>query len=331
MEDDWDLHAVVRGCAATLTTTNTNTNTNINTTTTTTNNSTNNNPFFHHSSYLPNFYNYGEYHNSFDHLIINHDMNDVMDPFFNLQEFYFDVPRSQPINTAPVMTAAIQVLQQPNHEVVNIVQQVLPPHEMNFVQNSQENIVEFNNIPANNSQPIRARRSRKNQPVKMIRQMTQEELSADAWAWRKYGQKPIKGSAYPRNYYRCSTSKGCAARKHVERNSTDPVTFVVAYCGEHTHPRPTHRSSLAGTTRSKVTLTGGAAAKNNTTQKDSNSSSPSGSGFSPDTPLAEGVEEDEENYNLMMNDDDDDDDDEDVFKGCQDFDNSSGGGATFNG
>ncbi|KAK4489576.1 hypothetical protein RD792_005388 [Penstemon davidsonii] len=229
-------------------------------------------------------------------------------------------------------TTAIPVLQQPHHEVVNIVQPV-PAPQMNIMQISQENIVEFNNIPANNSQPIRARR-RKNQPVKMIRQMTQEELSADAWAWRKYGQKPIKGSAYPRNYYRCSTSKGCAARKHVERNSTDPVTFVVAYCGEHTHPQPTHRSSLAGTTRSKLTPTGGAAAKNNTTQKGSNSSSPSGSGFSPDTPLAEGEEEDEENYNLMMNYDDDDDDDEDIFKGFQDFDNSSGGGreaATFNG
>lgn len=72
----------------------------------------------------------------------------------------------------------------------------------------------------------------------------------DAWAWRKYGQKPIKGSSYPRSYYRCSSSKGCLARKQVERSHLDPRVFLVTYTNsEHNHPQPTRRNSLAGTTR----------------------------------------------------------------------------------
>ncbi|VAI89027.1 unnamed protein product [Triticum turgidum subsp. durum] len=76
--------------------------------------------------------------------------------------------------------------------------------------------------------------------------------SADPWAWRKYGQKPIKGSPYPRGYYRCSTDKACEARKMVERCRDDPNSFILTYTGgEHSHPAPAHRNSLAGTTRNR--------------------------------------------------------------------------------
>ncbi|KAL9392338.1 hypothetical protein Peur_016258 [Populus x canadensis] len=61
---------------------------------------------------------------------------------------------------------------------------------------------------------------------------------SDSWAWRKYGQKPIKGSPYPRGYYRCSSSKGCPARKQVERSKLDPTMLVVTYSCEHNHPWP---------------------------------------------------------------------------------------------
>ncbi|KAD3068824.1 hypothetical protein R6Q59_031062 [Mikania micrantha] len=64
---------------------------------------------------------------------------------------------------------------------------------------------------------------------------------ADSWAWRKYGQKPIKGSPYPRGYYRCSSSKGCPARKQVERSRMDPTMVMVTYSCEHNHPWPASR------------------------------------------------------------------------------------------
>ncbi|KAL6544874.1 WRKY Transcription Factor [Orobanche minor] len=73
---------------------------------------------------------------------------------------------------------------------------------------------------------------------------------SDSWAWRKYGQKPIKGSPYPRGYYKCSSSKGCPARKQVERNKLDPNMLVVTYSYEHDHPnspdsRNNHRREAA--------------------------------------------------------------------------------------
>ncbi|PON58220.1 WRKY domain containing protein [Parasponia andersonii] len=95
-------------------------------------------------------------------------------------------------------------------------------------------------------------RKRKNQQKRMVCHVPAENLSTDLWAWRKYGQKPIKGSSYPRNYYRCSSSKGCAARKQVERSNTDVDTFIVTYTGDHTHPRPTHRNSLFGSTHNRL-------------------------------------------------------------------------------
>lgn len=76
-----------------------------------------------------------------------------------------------------------------------------------------------------------------------------EVIPSDLWAWRKYGQKPIKGSPYPRGYYRCSSSKGCMARKQVERSRSDPNMLVITYTAEHNHPWPMQRNVLAGYSR----------------------------------------------------------------------------------
>ncbi|KAK3153419.1 hypothetical protein QOZ80_2BG0172320 [Eleusine coracana subsp. coracana] len=86
-----------------------------------------------------------------------------------------------------------------------------------------------------------------------------EVVPSDLWAWRKYGQKPIKGSPYPRGYYRCSSSKGCSARKQVERSRTDPSMLVITYTSDHNHPWPTQRSALAGSTRPPASSSSAAA------------------------------------------------------------------------
>ncbi|XP_010545170.1 PREDICTED: probable WRKY transcription factor 65 [Tarenaya hassleriana] len=63
-----------------------------------------------------------------------------------------------------------------------------------------------------------------------------EGLPSDLWSWRKYGQKPIKGSPYPRGYYRCSTCKGCSAKKQIERCRTDASLLIITYSNTHNHP-----------------------------------------------------------------------------------------------
>eukprot|EP00258_Populus_trichocarpa_P035770 XP_024451789.1 probable WRKY transcription factor 35 isoform X2 [Populus trichocarpa] len=46
-------------------------------------------------------------------------------------------------------------------------------------------------------------------------------------------------------YYRCSTSKGCSAKKQVERCRTDASVLIITYTSNHNHPGPDlHESSL---------------------------------------------------------------------------------------
>ncbi|CAL5038730.1 unnamed protein product [Urochloa decumbens] len=67
----------------------------------------------------------------------------------------------------------------------------------------------------------------------------------DEWAWRKYGQKTIKGSQYLRSYYKCSSDKKCKARRYVDRSTIDSRYFIVSYDGEHGHAMPPFRKITA--------------------------------------------------------------------------------------
>ncbi|MED6155040.1 WRKY Transcription Factor [Stylosanthes scabra] len=61
----------------------------------------------------------------------------------------------------------------------------------------------------------------------------------DGYNWRKYGQKQVKGSEFPRSYYKC-THKSCPVKKKVERSLDGHITAII-YKGEHNHQRPNKR------------------------------------------------------------------------------------------
>eukprot|EP00249_Psilotum_nudum_P011710 c23339_g1_i2 orf=527-1105(-) len=49
-----------------------------------------------------------------------------------------------------------------------------------------------------------------------------------------------------RGYYRCSSSKGCSARKQVERSRSDPSMLLITYTSDHNHSWPVQRNSSSG-------------------------------------------------------------------------------------
>lgn len=66
----------------------------------------------------------------------------------------------------------------------------------------------------------------------------------DGYNWRKYGQKQVKGSEFPRSYYKC-THAGCPVKKKVERSLDGQVTEII-YKGQHNHQPPQKRSKDSG-------------------------------------------------------------------------------------
>ncbi|XP_057780399.1 probable WRKY transcription factor 43 [Salvia miltiorrhiza] len=72
---------------------------------------------------------------------------------------------------------------------------------------------------------------------------SQEDILDDGYRWRKYGQKSVKNSKFPRSYYRC-THPTCNVKKQVERLSKDSSIVMTTYEGTHNHPSEKLMQSL---------------------------------------------------------------------------------------
>ncbi|CAG9467212.1 unnamed protein product [Pedinophyceae sp. YPF-701] len=93
---------------------------------------------------------------------------------------------------------------------------------------------------------------------RVVRVQSESGVINDGFKWRKYGQKQVKGSHFPRSYYKC-TAPGCMVRKHVERDDEDPSYLVTTYDGAHTHeaPKPTVKEPRSRTSRRARESSGG--------------------------------------------------------------------------
>ncbi|XP_052155083.1 probable WRKY transcription factor 24 [Oryza glaberrima] len=64
---------------------------------------------------------------------------------------------------------------------------------------------------------------------------SENDILDDGYRWRKYGQKAVKNSDFPRSYYRC-THHTCNVKKQVQRLAKDRGIVVTTYEGVHNHP-----------------------------------------------------------------------------------------------
>ncbi|KAK9279827.1 hypothetical protein L1049_013509 [Liquidambar formosana] len=93
-----------------------------------------------------------------------------------------------------------------------------------------------NDNKGNNKDKRRGGRMKKaTRPRFAFQTRSADDILDDGYRWRKYGQKAVKNSVYPRSYYRC-THHTCNVKKQVQRLSKDTSIVVTTYEGIHNHP-----------------------------------------------------------------------------------------------
>ncbi|KAL3522647.1 hypothetical protein ACH5RR_015481 [Cinchona calisaya] len=110
----------------------------------------------------------------------------------------------------------------------------------------KETTEEDGHSPKKENKPKKKGEKKERQPRFAFMTKSEVDHLEDGYRWRKYGQKAVKNSPYPRSYYRCTTQK-CPVKKRVERSFQDPSIVITTYEGTHNHHVPaTLRGSVAG-------------------------------------------------------------------------------------
>lgn len=120
--------------------------------------------------------------------------------------------------------------------------------------------------PRNFIAPSRNRQQQQQQQPPQPPEKPRRESMAndDGYNWRKYGEKQVKGSPYPRSYYKCS-HPNCSAKKMIEREPKTGRISQAEFKNEHNHAKP---GQVRGQReRAPVPLYGGGTAR--TYQEDS--------------------------------------------------------------
>ncbi|KAF8114721.1 hypothetical protein N665_0034s0060 [Sinapis alba] len=84
--------------------------------------------------------------------------------------------------------------------------------------------------------PVKGKRGCYKRKKKSETWTVESTVIEDTFSWRKYGQKQILNTKFPRSYFRCTHkyTQGCKATKQVQKLESEPKMFSITYIGNHT-------------------------------------------------------------------------------------------------